>query len=296
MMLVDAINTYSTVTDRPASHAFVPSTLTQPGRGLPVELFDCIIGLLESNPYALLACCLTCKHFREHAEGRLTKLFHYTIFLHDITAFNHFAEEIHAIPGRARPIARLSLEKRPLVFSSVPLRLASQLVNLRRLGLRFIREAPNVPSSTWFLYGRAFSRVVYLDLCEVQFSSFMDFVRFITAFRNLKCLDLQQVSHVHSGTVPPIILWPPRKLNPLEHLHLRWMSNDDGHFLGLFAHWLSSRDGVVQHLHIDDTIYSHPSGFLLLESVRSHLQQLTLDTNNLSFVGPRKPWQRFIGE
>lgn len=265
--------------------------------GLPFELWDRVVGFLDSNPYALLSCCLTCKRFRRHAENRLDSLSRPTIDLGNLSAMNHFVEEIRTIPGRARPVVELTVEDGPpLAFSLVPIRLATQLVNLRTLCLNYIVEAPNVPSSTWILYGRAFPGVAHLQIWNMQFPSFMDFIRFVTSFRAVKRLELSRVSCAHPG-VPPSVLWSPRKLNLLERLDLEVMEDDESHFFERFLHWFFSRGGIVQHLAIGQTVLSHPSGFLLLENIHEHLQQLTSD---FLFFSPtdefQKVWQRFIGE
>lgn len=222
----------------PATYALVSSRSLQPSMGLPFELWDHIVAFLESDPYALLSCCLTCKSFLKHARGRLQTLFHPTIPLSNLAAFNLFVEEIRTIPGRARPIQQLTLDSKdvfPLAFSLVPLRLATQLVNLRTLKVKFIDQAPNVPSSTWSIYGRAFPNVVYLDLFAVKFPSFLDFVRFTTSFRVLERLDSWNISCAHLGVLPSA-LWSPRKLNSLEQLHLHAIYDIQDHFLDRFIH------------------------------------------------------------
>lgn len=305
---MDATNLLSTPTDQStdhpssplsATHALISSLSLQPGMGLPFELWNHIVGFLDSHPYALLSCCLTCKRFREHARRRLQRLSHPTIYLYNLAAFNQFVEEVRTIPGRARPISELYLNsgfKPPLAFSLVPLRLATQLVNLQTLQLNFFNGAPKVPSYTWFLYGRAFPNVVYLDFVGFQFPSFIFFIRFITSFRALKRLDLANVSCAHSGVLPRS-LWSPHNLDRLEQLGLRSMTDDGGQFLGQFIHWFSLRPGVVQRLHIHPLILSHPSGFLLLESTHRNLQHLTL---NFVYFSPtegfQKTWDRFIGK
>lgn len=265
--------------------------------GLPFELWDHVVGFLESDPYALLSCCLTCRCFYKHAEDRLERLLCPTMSLNNLTAFNQFVEEVRTIPGRARSIVNLRLEDSPpLAFSFVPLRLASQLVNLRTLTLRSIHRAPDVPSSTWSLYGRALPRVVHLYLYFFRFPSFMDFVRFITSFRSLEILDLLFLSCAHQGVLPSI-LWSPHKLNALERLDLSSSDEDGGHFFRQFVHWFSSKGGVVKHLSLSSTVLSHPSGSLLLESVQGHLQQLSLDLRGSPPTEEfRTVWQRFISE
>lgn len=302
---MDSIDPHSTPTNHPsfplsATHALISSHSPQPGMGLPFELWDHIVGFLESYPYTLLSCCLACKSFLKHAEERLRTLSYPTIHLNNLAAFNLFVEEIRTIPGRARPIQQLALDSNdafPLAFSLVPLRLAAKLVNLRTLKIQFIDQAPNVPSSTWSIYGRAFPNVVYLNLLAVNFPSFLDFVRFATSFRALERLDLWNMSCAHLRVLPSA-LWSPRKLYSLEQLHLRVLLDYRDPFLGQFVQWFPSRRSVVQHLGIDQVILSHPSALLLLESTYGHLQQLTL---HLQFFRPteegsRKVWQTFVSE
>lgn len=74
------------------------------------------------------------------------------------------------------------------------------------------------------------------------------------------------------------------------------MGEDEGHFLGLFIHWFSTRGSAVQKLLIGDAVASHPSGFLLLQSVRAHLLHLSLAFGeNLSMGKPQqRAWREFI--
>lgn len=132
-----------------------------------------------------------------HARYRLNKLVEIEISLHDYVDINDLAEGICAAPRTARAIHRLFLARGrplPLAFSSIPHRLARQLVNLESLYIRDIPEASNVHFSTWLLYGSAFPSVEYLKLREFQFPSFMDFLRLIGSFRALKTLELRNVS------------------------------------------------------------------------------------------------------
>lgn len=273
------------------------SQSTQPGMGLPFELWDLIVAFLSHEPHALLACCLTCHSFRKHARNRLSILLRPFIYLNDLTAFGFFAEEIRTIPGRAQFVLEMSLHGHPpLAFSLVLHRFASQLGNLRVLSLSNIHEALNVPSSTWSLYGGAFRRVEDLNLFSVQFPSFIDFTRFITSFRAVKRLRVSYISSAHQG-VPLRVVRLPRQLKVLEHMTLRWMEEDGGHFLEAFVRWFSSKQCTVQDLHIDGTIPSHPSSFLLVESIRTHLQELTLNFFGHSPTeASRRSWPKFISK
>ncbi len=129
--------------------------------GFPFELWDHVVGFLKGEP--LLACCLTCRRFNEHAGRRLKGLLSPTISLHDYTDINNLVEDIHTIPGRAQSIQILKLEGRPpLAFSLVSLRLAIQLVNLSILDILRFAAKPVIHSSTWSLYGHAFPGVKIL--------------------------------------------------------------------------------------------------------------------------------------
>ncbi len=282
---------------RRATDTLVTTPFTQPGRGLPYELWTYVIRFLELEPYALLHFCLTCKTFRERAEDILAALRKPMIYLDDVTEFNHFVDEVRTIPGRAQSIRELTLTPRagqpPLAFSIVPHRLGRQLTNLHHLSLNSSDEAFNAHPSTWFLYGRTFCHVGDLTLCEVSFPSFSDFTCFITHFRALKRLSLVSISCAHSR-VPPGTLRSPRILNRLEYLMLRQM-NDGGHFLGLFIPQFFSRATLVRELLLDSTVFLHPLGALLLQGIRKHLRVLLLSFDiQLPMEESWKSWQRFV--
>ncbi len=263
--------------------------------GIPYELWNHVIGFLELEPYALLACCLTCSDFYHHAAHRLKVLFYPDISLNDATAFDSFVEDIRTTPGRAQSIKRLTLVGRPpLVFSLVPYRLASQFTNLRSIYLKNITEAPDISSSTWPLYGRAFRGVDRLTLDNVRLPSFMDFVRFITSFRVIKSLVLISVSCKNMGA-PADVLRSPCRLNNLDLLDFYETEKDGGYLLGLFSHWFSLRGGSVRMLSANDSVLLHPSGSLLLQSIHAHLQTLLLSFHpRLPTKESRRSWQKSV--
>lgn len=201
------------ISPSPIIYTLVPSPSARPGMGLPFELWEHIIDYLRLEPYALLACYSTCWAFRGPAGKWLWILSRPTILLDDHTSLDRFVEEVRTTPGRAQSVKQLSLTRAPITFALIPYRLATQLINLRDLRLWYILEAPNVPSSTWSLYGRAFPGVVILTLDEVRLPSFKDFVRFIASFRTLRELYLSSVSCAHPGALPGIQRLP-YKLNP----------------------------------------------------------------------------------
>ncbi len=270
----------------------------KPGMGIPCELWNHIINFLELEPYPLLACCLTCRSFWGHTHYKLIKLSSLSLFLDKYTDINRLVDEVRTIPGRAQTIREFSLSGKPaLAFSIVSHRLASQLVNLSTFHLSYISEVPDVPSSTWFLYGRAFSSVASLHLHAVQFPSFMDFVRLVTSFHALQSLRLDSISCVHPGT-PPNTLRSPRKLKPLEHFELQNMNEDGGHFLRSFIHWFISRGSIIRRLNTDSTAPSHPSGFLLIHKIHAHLHALSLGASANEFLMEvsQKSRRNFLGE
>ncbi len=281
----------------PMTDVLVQIPTIHPGMDLPFELWDNIISFLELEVYPLLACCLTCHNFRKHARDRLIRLFYLYLPLGNYTNLDRLVEEIRTTPGKARSIRGLTLGGRPpFIFSLILHRLAAQLINLDRLDLIHITEAPHVPSSTWSLYGRAFPSVAYLTLETVQFPSLMDFVRFITSFPALQHLRLTSISCAYPEA-PQRILRLPRTLNPLKHLTL-WDEGGNGdHFSDLFIHWFSLRGNVVESLSIDCATLSYPSSFSLLHSIHTHLQVRYIDLQDqLPRDRPpnRRSWQRFI--
>ncbi len=301
---MDTVDQYLTTTEHPSSSlpptgadTITLSPLVRPGMGLPFELWDHIVSFLGLEPFPLLACCLTCQSFHKHANNRLRKLFFRKISLDDHINIDHFVEEIRTIPGVARSILQLTLSRHPsLAFSIVPHRLATQLVNLRGLHLNDISEIPNIRSSTWSLYGRAFLSVVVLTLSTVHFPSFRDFSNFVASFHTLQTLELSSVSCPHPG-LHPTHLRLPNTPKSLEELGIRRMGEDCAHFLGQVIYWFSSRGCAVQRLLIDDTLPSHPLGFLLAQTVPSHLRFLSIFFDDPSPTEEsRKSWQRFTSQ
>lgn len=273
----------------------------QPGMGLPYELWDHVVGFLELEPYPLLACCLTCRSFHEHAKGRLRKLFHPDLLLSNCASIDRLVDEIRTIPGRAQAINGFTLTGRPpLTFSLVPYRLASQLVNIRTLRLERISEISNVPMSTWSLYGRAFLGVVTLSLYKVEFPSFTDFVRFVTSFPSIQSLYLDSTSCTPGGAPPTQnTRRSNRRLKSLKGLTWWNLGTDGGRFLRSFSPWFSSTDVVIQQLDIDITFPSHPLGFLLLQRVHTHTQLLGFTTTHQfpPVIGEtQESWRKSLGE
>lgn len=261
------------------------TSCTQLGMGLPYELWDHTIGFLELEPYPLLACCLTCRSFRTHAQRRLWDLHYPQLALDNYTDIDRFVDEIRTIPGRAQAVRWFGLSRSPsLVFALIPYRLASQLKNVKTLNFSQISKIPVVPSSTWSLYGRAFPNVVSLHFAVVQFPSFMEFVRIITSFRALQNLDLYAISCARMGT-PPQTLYKPR---PLRRLLLGHGVND-GNFLHSFVPWFSSR-GRVQDLVIGASLLLH---FLeVLRGIHMHLPALDVRFDSVGELRPMKAFQR----
>lgn len=268
-----------------------------PGMGLPFELWGLIISFLALEPYPLLACCLTCHSFYNHANDRLRELYCPALSLDDYTDLDHLVHQIRTIPGRALATGALRLTGRPaLAFSTLPHRLASQCVHLHHLQLVDISEVPNVPSSTWILYGHAFSSVVSLFLTRVQFPSFMDFVRFITSFHALEDLKLEYVSCTRIGA-PPSTLRSPLRPRPLKTLSLFHRDMDGGHFVRSLIPWFSSRGGLASNFTIDLDGPLHPLDFSLLQTMRTHLHFLTLYLpKQLLSAEYRRSWRKYSGE
>ncbi len=117
----------------------------KPGMGLPFELWDHIIGFLKSEPYPFLACCLTCHTFHEHAELKLQELMTPRLSLDNYTDINHIVDKTRTVPGRAQVTTVLKLTGQfDILISTVPHRLASQLINLKHMSLNDISDVPNV--------------------------------------------------------------------------------------------------------------------------------------------------------
>lgn len=278
-------------TDLPLS---IPSSIlpTRPGMGIPFELWDHIISFLELEPYPLLACCLTCRCFYEHAERRLRNLISVGLQLSNYTDLDRFVDEIRTIPGKARVISRFRLTGRPsLTFPIVPYRLASQLKNMDELRFDYLYKLPNVPSSTWSLYGHAFCTVVTLTFYEVQFPSFIDFIRLITSFRFLKYLYITSVSCVRVVS-PAHTLRSPCKLGPLGELSLFDIGNGGGPFCRSFIHWLCSSRSRTEKLNIDATLLGESLGISLLQTTHVHLQRLCVNHHDSLPEHPTRDYQR----
>lgn len=223
--------------------------------GIPFETWDHIIGFLEGEPYPLLACCLTCRAFLEHAYTRLRSLSTPRIFLHDYTDIDNFAEDIRTIPGRAQTIRELYLRGRPpLAFSIVPHRLAINLVNLWHIDISHIFEVPSVHFSTWFLFGSAFPRVALLNLNDVQFPAYADFLRFIASFRALKDLGLRRTSFAQAGV-------PLRFPQFLRTIHVRLSNIEFPSFEG-FLRFVASFP-ALKELYLETILFTH-SGVSLI--------------------------------
>lgn len=247
----------------------------QPGMGLPVELWNYIISFLKLEPYPLLACCLTCRNFLEHAKGKLKTLYATIISLHDYNDIDNLVKDIRAIAGRARPIRALYLQDQrqsPLVFSLVPHRLAIQLVNLKELRISRIHEAPIVPSSTWSLYGHAFPSVEYLDVWAVRFPSFKDLVHFVVSFRALKKLVLSETSFARPG-IPLRSLQFPRTTD-ITLVEIQFPSFND------FLHFLTSFH-ALKVLDVRSISFAHPGALLKFPQFP--------DTITLDFLSVRFP-------
>ena len=267
--------------------------------GLPFELWDHVISFLEQDPLSLLACCQTCRRFDSHAKRRLRRLFKpCSIVLDNHASIDLLVEEIRNIPGRARCISSLLLETKdgncdPVAFCVVPHRLATQLFNLRTLGLSQLHAAPGTHSSTWPLYGRAFPTISHLNLHEVQFASFIDFARFITSFSSLQSVRLEPVSCAlpqHRQHLNLVRL--SDRLSPIDELVLY---DCEDPFVGQIFQWISSRGSATVKNFKTDAL--HPSSHLLLRSIHATLQSL-----KLSFVRYRsiqlysKPVRNFLSK
>ncbi len=293
---MDADDPHCTVTDQPL-FPLPNNPSTQSGMGLPFELWDHIIAFLELEPYPLLACCLACRAFSEHAGSRLEKLYSPQLSLDNYIDIDRLVDEIRTIPGRARAIREFTLTGEPaLTFSLIPHRLASQLVNLRILQLIHISALPNVPLSTWSLYGRALPNVTSLSLAGIQFPSFMDFIHFVASFPALNRLYLVAIVYTRTAT-PPRALRSPCKLKPLEDLVLWDVHKDEGHFLRSFLPWFSSRGNTIQRLGIDIAVTSHPLGVVLLQKIHAHLQVISLRfSDQLLTEASQTYWRKSLGE
>ncbi len=127
---------------------------------------------------------------------------------------------------------------------------------------------------------------------HVQFPSFEDFIHFVTSFSALQQLDLLHISCAHPGVSPSTS--QSRTLNPVEHLNLHL--EDEGPFLELLAHWLSFGGCVIREIGITPRLGLHPSGYLLLQGIHTHLSKFTLLLGHSIEGDSRKPSQKFLGE
>lgn len=147
----------------------------------------------------------------------------------------------------------------------------------------YLGRSPNTPR---------IPNMVALTLDQIQFPSFEVFIHLITSFSALRELELRSISCAQAEA-PPTILQFPCTLNQLENLALLGMHQDDGNFLGQFSQWILSGGCVIQRVEIDPGAGLHPSGYLLLEGIRMHIQVLIL---TFLSEGKQRPLQSFLGE
>ncbi len=272
---------------------------------LPVELWLHIIGFLRSDPYALLACCLTCKSFRDPADVWLEKLYGLSIDPSDYADIDRFQDWIRLQPDRVYCVSRITLRVDFQSESPLPVALPAtlhgltrRLVNIYDLTFDHVPHADLVHWSVWQQFGHAFPKVKYLHLYDIQFPSFVDFTRLLTSFRvtGLEQLHVGEISWILQPEVVPHS--PPRRpFKQVLQVRLRladgWGHDKWGHDglrrMRTFLEWVLPRGGVVPGydfcvwplniLGVSSSILSSDVG--VLETIHTSLRHLIFSCNHL---------------
>lgn len=260
------------------------------GMGLPLELWDRVVNYLQidSEAYALLACCLTCSTFYSFASHWLEWLNEQHINVGDYTDINRLEWEMSIVAGRARvigalvlihrvpagppslaaiglpsrssyPSAQLEVGQPDGLYAGIPplivlYRLGVvRVVNLTSLSLRIEYGRLEVHPSTWSIFGRAFRQLTRLYLTYILFPS-VDFTKLLSALSNLQTLSLSSIACFRQ-VVPPSISRSPHRARAntlIVELNYNHFSNFRTHwFLETFVRWIVPRGGVVDSLLLD---------------------------------------------
>ena len=191
----------SSLPSLPANSSNSLSLVSKPAMGLPDELWDAIFDFLSFDPYPLLACCSTCRSFKDAARKRLQALWGQSL---DGRPENGrlIAEQIQNVSASARCIRNLTVRNShkmaSAVILAVPFQLSSQLTHLRTLCLENISDTSSIHPSVWPLFGHTVPSVSYLVLENIDFPSFSTFIQFVRSFHSLEDLHLGNITSTQS--------------------------------------------------------------------------------------------------
>ncbi|KAJ3487595.1 hypothetical protein NLI96_g3430 [Meripilus lineatus] len=261
----------------PSHHTIIRLT-NLPGMGLPLEIWSHILTFLARDAISLLACALTCSHFRWPAREMIKRLRIRTIDSSRYDGLNELVAEILNSPRNAKAIRVLSIEGvtpstslPPVALSVIPIRLSHQLVSLRELVFKAFTIDHQPFPSRWTLYGRVFSSVTTLRLEHIQFPLFEHIVSLITSFPMVTTLHLNYLSCRYRRVPMRIMRDPQKRPMVLQKLELRSNhSEDQSWFPAVFIHWVVRRNVQVGGVIDFDSLVLSPRSIRSLAVAYAH--------------------------
>ena len=184
---------------------FLPSPLTRPIPYPPCHsqawvfpsLWRAIIDVLSFDAYSLLACCFTCRSFKDLVGLRLRYLMLGTLDGRPEDG-SPITEQIQKLSTSARRLKYLTVMNSHMMASAiilaVPFKLSSQLTHLRHLRLENISDTSSIYPSVWPLFGHTVPSVSELQLENINFPSFNTFIQLVRSFRSLEYLELSNIT------------------------------------------------------------------------------------------------------
>ncbi|KAH9932991.1 uncharacterized protein B0H18DRAFT_673635 [Fomitopsis serialis] len=226
-------------TSRPALHSRLASTCPVGGRlqpttsvmppDIPADLVYNILDYLWSDPWTLFNCALTCRTWRD-ASRRLLKRGQ-GLSINNFENLDRISRLLNSKKTRHfyRDLRQLYItDDREKPFMHVlSLRLPGALLpNVRLLRLEQIDWTSRRPHSSTFALTTAFTSVVDLSITGSRFGSSADIRQFISAFRELKTLELANVSVLSSAAGPRYLDLPRSARSPVKWLRLEVLRLD----------------------------------------------------------------------